>query len=52
MNISQNVNLWKLGKWLGHTSPEMLFKHYGAFIEEFAKDQTEESTFKLQANDK
>ncbi|EMK3412179.1 site-specific integrase [Vibrio parahaemolyticus] len=50
MNISRNVNLWKLSKWLGHTSPEMLFKHYGSYIEEFAKEQDREGMYKSSAN--
>ncbi|EGR3070292.1 integrase [Vibrio parahaemolyticus] len=50
MNISQNVNLWQLSQWLGHTSPEMLFKHYGSYIEEFAKDQGKQGLFNQVVN--
>ncbi|WP_394172867.1 tyrosine-type recombinase/integrase [Thalassotalea litorea] len=35
MHISQNENLWQIAKWMGHTSPEMLFRHYGNFVREF-----------------
>lgn len=34
MHISTGTNLWQLAKWMGHSSPEMLFNHYGNFIEE------------------
>lgn len=37
-HISKNANIWWLAKQLGHRSPEMLFKHYGAFIKEYEKD--------------
>lgn len=33
MHISNGVNLWQLANWMGHSSPEMLFNHYGKFIE-------------------
>lgn len=36
-HISQGVNLWQLANWMGHASPEMLFRHYGRFIEEYEK---------------
>lgn len=36
MHISQNKNLWWLAQQMGHTSPEMLFRHYGSFIKEYA----------------
>ena len=36
MHISQNANLWWLAQQMGHTSPEMLFRHYGRFIKEFS----------------
>lgn len=36
-HISQGVNLWQLANWMGHASPEMLFRHYGRFIEEYQK---------------
>jgi integrase len=35
MHISSGENLWKIANWMGHASPEMLFRHYGSFIEEF-----------------
>ncbi len=50
MNISRNENLWKLSQWLGHTSPEMLFKHYGSYIEEFAKGQSKLGSIKGVVN--
>ena len=34
MHISQGVNLWKIANWMGHASPEMIFKHYGMYIDE------------------
>jgi len=36
MHISRNANLWWLAKQMGHKSPEMLFRHYGSFLEEFS----------------
>lgn len=35
MHISScnNVNMWKLSQWMGHTSPSMIEKHYGKFKE-------------------
>lgn len=36
-HISQGMNLWKLAKLMGHSSPEMLFRHYGSYIEEYEK---------------
>jgi integrase len=39
MHISQNANLWWLAQQMGHTSPEMLFNHYGKFIKEYADAQ-------------
>ncbi len=50
MNISRNVNIWQLSQWMGHSSPQMLFKHYGKFIEEFAKESTKQSAIKDIAN--
>jgi integrase len=41
MHISSGENLWKIANWMGHASPEMLFRHYGSFIEEFQKNDTE-----------
>ena len=38
-HISQGINLWQLANWLGHASPEMLFRHYGSFIEAHQEDQ-------------
>jgi len=39
-HISNGMNIWKLSKQMGHASPEMLFKHYGSYIEEYAKSET------------
>lgn len=36
-HISQGMNLWQLANWMGHSSPEMLFRHYGKFIEDYQK---------------
>lgn len=33
IHISQGVNLWKIANWMGHASPEMIFNHYGKYIE-------------------
>ena len=33
MHVSNNVNMWKLARWMGHTSPSMLEQHYGQFRE-------------------
>lgn len=40
MHISNGVNLWEIANWMGHASPEMLFRHYGSFISEFNKNDT------------
>ncbi|MFN3898937.1 MAG: tyrosine-type recombinase/integrase [Alishewanella aestuarii] len=36
MHISRNANLWWLAKQMGHKSPDMLFRHYGTYLEEFS----------------
>jgi integrase len=36
-HISNGVNIWQLANWMGHSSPEMLFNHYGNFIEAHEK---------------
>lgn len=36
-HISEGINLWQLANWMGHSSPEMLFRHYGKFIEDYEK---------------
>jgi integrase len=45
--ISQGINLWKLTKLMGHTSPKMLYEHYGYYIEEYeithGKNEDEDS---------
>lgn len=38
MHISRGVNLWKIANWMGHASPEMIFNHYGKFIESHESD--------------
>ena len=35
--ISEGVNLWKISKLMGHSSPQQLFEHYGNYIEEYEK---------------
>lgn len=40
-HISEGVHLWQLANWMGHASPEMLFRHYGKFIEDYQKKQIE-----------
>ena len=40
-HISEGMNLWKLAKTLGHSSPEMLFRHYGNFVEDYDKQKTQ-----------
>lgn len=47
-HISQGTNLWQLAKWLGHSSPQMLFQHYGDYIEAYEKG--ENSTLETQNN--
>lgn len=37
MRISRGDNLWRISKDLGHTSPQMLFRHYGDYIEDHEK---------------
>tara|TARA_X000001388_G_scaffold60537_1_gene45927 strand:+ start:15967 stop:17205 length:1239 start_codon:yes stop_codon:yes gene_type:complete len=38
-HISEGMNLWQLANWMGHSSPEMLFRHYGRFIEDYQKKE-------------
>lgn len=35
MQISQGKNIWNIAKWHGHSSPDMIYRHYGDFIKEF-----------------
>lgn len=35
MHISRGANIWWLCGQMGHTTPSMLFKHYGTYIKEF-----------------
>jgi len=34
-HISQGANLFWLASQMGHKGPEMLFRHYGAYLEEY-----------------
>ncbi|OUL59223.1 site-specific integrase [Pseudoalteromonas ulvae] len=36
IQISQGTNLWQLAETLGHSSPQMLYNHYGSFIKDYA----------------
>ncbi|WP_125782910.1 tyrosine-type recombinase/integrase [Pseudoalteromonas rubra] len=36
--ISEGKNLWWIAKQMGHDGPEMLFRHYGNYIEEYDRD--------------
>lgn len=49
-HISQGVNLWQLANWMGHSSPEMLFRHYGRFIEDYQKLQQNDTQMTLNSN--
>lgn len=40
-HISQGINLWQLANWMGHSSPEMLFRHYGSYIDDYGKSHTD-----------
>ena len=40
MHISRGANIWWLCGQMGHTTPNMLFKHYGAYIKEFQNEDT------------
>jgi integrase len=44
MHISAGVNIWQLANWMGHASPEMLFNHYGKFIESYQKESEQINT--------
>lgn len=35
--ISEGVNLWKISKLMGHSSPQQLFEHYGNYIEAYER---------------
>ena len=35
IKISQGMNLWELASQMGHSSPDMIFQHYGSFIKEY-----------------
>ena len=43
-HISEGINLWKLAQWMGHSSPAMLFSHYGNFIESYEKKKNQNDT--------
>jgi integrase len=47
-HISSGVNLWQLANWMGHSSPEMLFRHYGKFMEEHESKAQYNDTLKTQ----
>lgn len=36
-HISQGVHIWQIAKWMGHSGPEMLHRHYGSYIEAYEK---------------
>jgi integrase len=36
-HISQEVHLWKIANWMGHKNTEMIYRHYGSFIEAYEK---------------
>ena len=35
--ISQGENVWKIAKYMGHKSPELIYQHYGNFIDAYEK---------------
>lgn len=37
MHISQGANLFWLASQMGHKGPEMLFRHYGAYLKEYSE---------------
>ena len=41
-HISEGTHLWKLAQWMGHKSVEMIYRHYGNFIESYEKAKTVE----------
>jgi len=43
-HISEGANLWQLANWMGHSSPEMVFNHYGKFIEAYQKKSEQNHT--------
>jgi len=49
--ISEGINTWQLANWMGHSSPEMLYKHYGSFIEAYEKkNEQKDTSIALAAN--
>lgn len=38
-HISQEVHLWKIANWMGHKNTEMIYRHYGSFIEVYEKNK-------------
>jgi integrase len=36
-HISQGDHLWKIANWMGHKNVEMIYRHYGYFIEVYEK---------------
>lgn len=38
-HISQGIHIWQLAQWMGHSGPEMLYRHYGNYIEEYQKKE-------------
>lgn len=42
-HISQNANIFWLAKQMGHRTPSMLFRHYGSYLEKYAKALEDDS---------
>ena len=42
-HISQGDHLWKIANWMGHKNTEMIYRHYGSFIEAYEKPEIEKS---------
>lgn len=38
-HISQGIHIWQLAQWMGHSGPEMIYRHYGNYIEEYQKKE-------------
>lgn len=38
-HISQGIHIWQLAQWMGHSGPEMIYRHYGNYIEDYQKKE-------------
>ena len=49
-HISRGANLFWLASQMGHKGPEMLFRHYGAYLKEYDGNSSIEQSSNIQTN--